>query len=82
MRNRQFVIGLVVALVFILAWSPWLDSVDLRSYVLSAKGRIDGSLDKDGNLVCDYAVNWLPFGRMVTSCEGSYFVTFFGAIVG
>ena len=32
-------------------------------------------------LICDYEVHWVPFGRWVASCEGSYFVTFWGKIV-
>ena len=32
--------------------------------------------DKKGNLVCDYFVMWIPFGRYVASCEGGWFVTF------
>jgi hypothetical protein len=32
----------------------------------------------DGVLICDYEVTWLPFGRWVASCEGGYYVTFFG----
>lgn len=32
----------------------------------------------DGVLICDYKVMWFPFGRYVASCEGGYFVTFYG----
>ena len=36
---------------------------------------------EDGILVCDYKVMWFPFGRWVVSCEGGYYVTFFGKII-
>lgn len=36
---------------------------------------------EDGILVCDYKVVWFPFGRLVVSCEGGYYVTFFGKII-
>lgn len=35
---------------------------------------------EDGILVCDYKVMWVPFGRWVASCEGAYYVTFYGQI--
>jgi len=33
---------------------------------------------EDGILICDYNVMWFPFGRWVASCEGGYYVTFWG----
>ncbi len=35
----------------------------------------------DGILICDYKVHWLPFGRYVASCEGGYFVAFWGQML-
>ena len=35
---------------------------------------------ENGILICDYEVRWFPFGRIVGSCEGMYFVTFWGQI--
>ena len=34
----------------------------------------------DGILICDYNVKWALFGRWVASCEGTYYVTFWGEI--
>ncbi len=36
---------------------------------------------KNGVLICDYKVHWFPFGRVVVSCEGAYYVTFWGQII-
>ena len=33
---------------------------------------------ENGILICDYKVMWFPFGRWVASCEGGYYVTFWG----
>ncbi|NOZ81928.1 MAG: hypothetical protein GXO63_02140 [Candidatus Micrarchaeota archaeon] len=33
---------------------------------------------KNGIILCDYNVMWFPFGRYVASCEGGYYVTFWG----
>ncbi len=33
---------------------------------------------ENGILICDYNVMWAPFGRWVVSCEGGYYVTFWG----
>jgi len=35
---------------------------------------------ENGILICEYKVMWFPFGRWVTSCEGGYYVTFWGQI--
>lgn len=35
----------------------------------------------DGIIICDYNVRWFPFGRWVASCEGGYYVTFWGQII-
>ncbi len=35
----------------------------------------------DGVVICDYNVMWAPFGRYVVSCEGGYFVNFYGKIL-
>ena len=32
----------------------------------------------NGILICDYKVVWAPLGRWVASCEGGYYVTFWG----
>ncbi len=36
---------------------------------------------EDGILICDYKVMWFPFGRWVASCEGCYYITFYGQII-
>ncbi|MEM3403369.1 MAG: hypothetical protein QXJ17_02280 [Nitrososphaeria archaeon] len=35
----------------------------------------------EGLLICDYEVMWAPFGRWVASCEGGYYVTFYGQVI-
>lgn len=35
---------------------------------------------ENGILLCDYGVTWVPFGRYIASCEGGYFITFYGKI--
>jgi len=36
---------------------------------------------ENGILICDYKVSWFPFGRIAGSCEGMYFITFWGQII-
>ncbi len=61
------------------AWAPWLDDQAIHDKVFRERAHIDGTMDKQtGKLICDYNVMWFPFGRHVASCEGGYFVTFFG----
>jgi len=71
---------ILIAFSIILTWSPWLGENEIHDKVLREKGRIDGTIDKKGNLVCDYEVIRFPFGRFVASCEGGWYVTFWGKI--
>jgi hypothetical protein len=73
------IILLVVLLVFlVLAWAPWMNNKKIYDQVLKEKGKIDGTIDKEtGDMICDYEVQWIPFGRYVASCEGSYEVMFY-----
>ncbi len=63
----------------LLAWAPWLDDWAIHDRIMLERAYMDGTIDKaTGKLVCDYHVMWAPFGRWVASCEGGYFVSFFG----
>jgi len=78
--NQTKVILLVILVItlVILAWCPWMDDNTIHDRILEDKAHIDGTIDKEtGELICDYNVIWMPFGRYVASCEGGYFVWFF-----
>jgi hypothetical protein len=79
-RTVKIIIGIATIIVF-LAWAPWLDTKSVHDRVLMEKGRIDHTINEKGNMVCDYGVMWIPFGRYVASCEGGWFVTFWGQIL-
>jgi hypothetical protein len=75
---------LVVASFVVLALlvlAPWMDNQASHDMVLEEKGPLDGTIDREGNMICDYNVMWFPFGRWVVSCEGGWFVTFYGGIL-
>lgn len=83
MGNNMKIIAIILTIIgvsAILTWSPWLDEKEIHDRVLREKGRIDKTIDDKGNLVCDYQIMKAPFGRWVVSCEGGYFVTFWGKI--
>jgi hypothetical protein len=81
-RTTQIVVLLALSALFVLAWAPWLDDQAIHDMVFDARAHIDGTVDKQtGELLCDYRVMWCPFGRWVASCEGGYFVTFWGTIL-
>lgn len=68
--------------LFLLAWAPWMDDKAIHDKILGERAVIDGTIDGEtGVLLCDYEVMWFPFGRYVASCEGGYFVTFYGQVV-
>ena len=79
---KQKIKALIIAAVLLLilfAWAPWLDDQAIHDKVFQERAHIDGTIDKQtGELICDYKVMWAPFGRYVASCEGGYFVTFWG----
>jgi len=64
----------------VLTWSPWLDSKELHDRVMRERGTSDGTIGSDGEIICDYQVMRFPLGRWVVSCEGGWYVTFWGMI--
>ncbi|MFA5878459.1 MAG: hypothetical protein WC845_03790 [Candidatus Staskawiczbacteria bacterium] len=85
MKNKTktaIVILILIAITVVLTWSPWLGgSKKLHDRILLEKGSVDGTLDENGELICDYKVMIFPFGRWVGSCEGGYYITFWGRII-
>jgi hypothetical protein len=89
MNRFQLFIILGFLFVLLLAWAPWLDDEKIHDRVLEEKARIDGTMGwvtypngtKRYELICDYKVRWLPFGRWGASCEGGYYVTFWNKII-
>ncbi len=89
--RRLFIFLLLADLLIlaILAWGPWLNDEEIHDRVLAERGHRDGTYGYVvyGNgtvkyeLICDYNVHWIPFGRWVASCEGAYFVTFWNQII-
>jgi hypothetical protein len=72
-----------LAILLLFAFAPWMDGKKIHDEVLLEKGRLDGTIDRNtGELICDYQVGWVPFGRVALSCEGMWYVTFWGAILG
>lgn len=81
-KNIKIILILTLLIFILLAWAPWINNQAIHDRVLEEKARIDGTIDKEtGGLICDYNVMWFPFGRYVASCEGDYFVTFWGRIL-
>ena len=50
-----------------------LDNETLQKWIEDSRRE---GVENNGILICDYEVRWFPFGRIVGSCEGIYFVTF------
>lgn len=81
MRNFLFIVTIVLISMF-LTWAPWLNDQKLHDEVLNSnRPHQDKTIDDSGNLVCDYSVIKFPLGRWVASCEGGYYVTFWGQII-
>ncbi len=88
--NRKIAVETIVLLViFILAWAPWLDDKEIHDRILRERGHKDGTFAwieflngiRTYMQICDYKVHWVPFGRRVASCEDAYYVTFWGSIL-
>ena len=81
-RSTNIIIIALLLILFLLGWAPWLDDQAIHDKVFQERTHIDGTIDKQsGELICDYKVGWFPFGRYVASCEGGYFVTFWGQML-
>jgi hypothetical protein len=80
-RREILVVVAPFVVLLMLVVAPWMDSQAVHDLVLEEKGRKDGTIDSEGNLICDYNVMWVPFGRVALSCEGGWFVTFWGWIL-
>ena len=89
MKNVKFIIAVVILVLLILCWAPWLNEKEIHDRVFQEKAHIDGTMGrivlpngtKEYTLICDYNVMWFPFGRWVASCEGGYYVTFWNQIL-
>ena len=87
-KNRAIILTAVV-ITFVFVWAPWMDNQAVHDRVFEEKAHKDGTMGwitqqdgtKEYTLICDYNVMWFPFGRYVASCEGGYFVTFWGKII-
>ncbi len=88
-KNTKIVFILSLIVLFLLAWAPWLNEKEIHDRVFQEKAHKDGTMGwviypdgtKEYELICDYKVSWFPFGRIVGSCEGIHFVTFWGQIL-
>lgn len=80
-RKIKVIILTVLLVILLLALAPWMDNKAIHDQVLRERGKIDGTINKGGDLICDYKVMWFPFGRYVASCEGGWYVTFYGKIL-
>ncbi|MFA5303835.1 MAG: hypothetical protein WC393_04865 [Candidatus Nanoarchaeia archaeon] len=80
-KNIKIIIITVLLIILFFVWAPWMNNQEIYDIVFQEKANTDGTIDKNtGELICDYNVMWFPFGRYVASCEGGYFVTFYGSI--
>lgn len=81
-RSIRIVAFAIFLIFLLLAWAPWMDNQAIHDMVFEERAGIDGTIDREtGELICDYEVVWAPFGRWVASCEGGYFVTFYGELL-
>lgn len=88
-RNTKIIVIAFLLILFLLAWAPWMNNQVIHDKVFQERAHKDGTMwwvilpngTKEYTLICDYNVMWFPFGRYVASCEGGYFVTFYGKIL-
>jgi hypothetical protein len=88
-KYSRFLIVLALSVLIVLGWAPWMDSQTIHDKVFKLKADKDGTMGwiilqngtKIYTQICDYNVMWFPFGRYVASCEGGYYVTFWGKII-
>jgi hypothetical protein len=79
------VVAVAVAVLALLAWSPWITDDYAIERVVEKLGGSDARFDYLGQdmAVKDIPkhVSWLPFGRYVTfPSEAGWFVSFYGSV--
>jgi len=87
--NSKIIFILVIVVLLLLAWAPWMDPQAIHDRVFQERAHKDGTMGwviypdgtREYTLICDYKVTWFPFGRIVGNCEAIYYVTFWGQIV-
>ena len=77
MIYKKVLLSLVVGLVFILGWSPWLSKDEVKEVVKANKNfQYQHAAEKD-TADPEIRIAWLPFCRWTTTYEGGWFVCFF-----
>ena len=68
---------IVIVAIILLAIAPWMNNEKIKETITQEKGKINHTVDENGNLICEYKISWFPFGRSASSCEGGpYFIGF------
>ena len=83
-HNNNLIIILLLSIVALalLFWSPWLKNEYVYNKVFKEKAVKDKMIDtKTGELWCDYHIIWVPFGRLISSCESNHFMIFWGKVL-
>jgi hypothetical protein len=81
----KVVLAVVVVVVFLLVWAPWVTDDYAIGRVVEKLGGPDARFDYLGQDMAikdvPKEVSWLPFGRFVTfPGEAGWFVSFYGSI--
>jgi len=66
-----------------------MNEKEIHDMVFREKAYVDGTMGwviyANGTeiyqIICDYNVGWVPFGRWVASCERGYYITFWNQII-
>ncbi len=81
-KKTKIILTIAILIILFLAWAPWMNKQKLHDKIFKERSKIDGTIDKvTGELICDYSVTWIPFGRAVKSCEAGYYITFYGQTI-
>ena len=76
----------VIAVLAVLAWSPWITEEYAEAKVVESLGGPDATFNYLGEEMAVQDIpkvtSWFPFGKQVAfPSEAGWFVTFYGAVV-
>lgn len=74
--KKKFFIFLIVTVLLVVGWAPWLNAEDARSIVKTYKNFQEQHRAESEQGSPDMYITWLPFCRWVTTYEGGWFVCF------
>lgn len=75
MIMKKILFLILILFVVVLAWAPWMGKNKFNEEAVKNCANNEWQNSVDGGYIGEY---WVPFGRWVVHCEGSWYSFFTG----